>query len=212
MVRITWLNWLASLFVLFATPVVLLQMPGVYDLVAIRVGSAGFCGREDCAPEPWLLSHTDWSLEDLFFRYPLWLSMLLAAVVPTLLHVRFRNRLAYVFERWPKAAEPGDPATYRSALAYSVRANPRAFVAHVQYFFMRMVAAMAVSGIAYWTLVGPRLTKNYGCVFYSNTYNIPEYTIYIMLMLVVVLVHMPLPGRVFGFNAQDYRTWRRREA
>lgn len=206
--RIAWLNWLAALVVLFTYPVAVLEMPGVHDPVVLLSGSAGAYVRDDCAPEAWLLSHHDWSWYDLTDSYPVWLPLLLAVVVPTVLHVRRRGRLGVVFDVWPRVPGPSDPLTYRATVGHTIRGSRSAFVHHVRHFIMRMVAAMLLSVIPFYALLHARLIKNYGCVSYSILYSIPEYVAYAGLMLIVVLVHAPSPRQVFGASAKEYETWR----
>ncbi|HMY18764.1 MAG TPA: hypothetical protein PKA58_20695 [Polyangium sp.] len=209
MLRVAWLGWLVALVALFAYPVAILEMPDVHELVVIAYGSAGMCARDDCAPESWLVTHTDWTWFDLTDTWHLWLPLLWAMIIPTLIHVRRRNRLGPAFNDWPKARSADDPQSYRATAERSLRGYERPFATYVRAFWGRMSMGMVFCALPFYGLFHTRLIKNYGCVFYSPVCSILEYFVYAGLMLAVILLHAPSVRRVFGRSAKEYGIWRR---
>lgn len=212
MLRIAWLGWLAALVALFAYPVAILELPFVHELVVIAYGSMGACARDDCAPESWLISHMEWTWFDLTDTWHLWLPLLLAMVIPTVVHERRRKRLGPIFKDWPKAPNATEAQSYRAQANSTLHGYERPFAAHVRVFFGRMSMGMLFCVWPFYGLFHARLVKNYGCMFYSPVCSILEYFVYAGLLLVVVLVHAPSVHRVFGGSAKDYETWCREGA
>lgn len=212
MLRFAWIGWLGSLVAVVMYPVAVLEVPFVHELVVIAYGSAGACASDDCAPETWLVTHTDWTWIDLRETWHIWLPLLFGLVIPTVLHVRRRNRLGPAFNDWPRAPSATEPQTYREKQQSSVRGYQRPFVAYVRAFLGRMSVAMLLCGCAFYGLWNTRLIKNYGCVVYSPVCSILEYFMYAGLMLIVVLAHVPNVRNVFGRAANEYAMWRREGA
>ena len=155
------------------------------------------CARPDCAPEPYLVQHADLTLSMVISEWTVWLPLLLAMVLPIVMHVQRRDRFGGPFST-SEVAETPHPASYRRAAPRVVGADARRLRILIHGFGVRVSVAMLLTLVPCLQLVGARFVKNYGCVSYTNVFSVPEYLTYVLLLLVVVLVHAPSERRVFG--------------
>lgn len=211
LLRAAWFGWLVAMVVVFAYPVSVLEIPGIHDLDVNLSGSVAACVRDDCAPESWLVSHLDWTWSGFAYDYAIWLPLLFAVVIPTLIHGRLRGRLGAIFDRWPRVPGSNEPLGYRRVVGYFLVPHRREFVMHIRHYVMRMSGAMLLSFIPFFALLNRRLIKNYGCVAYA-TLSIPEYITYAGFLLLVIVVHIPTPRQVFGVNANEFGVWRKEKS
>ena len=175
LLRVAWTLWLASFLVLFAVPIIVL------DLVNESSGDPWI--RLVSAKEPWT-----WDTE-------LWVPTLLALVIPALGHTLMHRRTGSPFA----LAQRADLVmNYRSAQPWVVTTSPRVVRRLVGLYAVRLGLAMALSALPFSVLTATRYVEPFGCMSYRYVRSVPEHLAFTLMLFIVAAFHMPTRRRLLG--------------
>jgi hypothetical protein len=137
-------------------------------------------------------------------RETLCTALALAWVVPTAFHIYRRRRFGSVLRFERLGWMDGEPAGYRAPPPYRALLDAQALGAHFGAYTWRLLAATALGATVFFELWGPSFVKRHDCTP-RPMFSVPEYLTYCALLLLVMLLHMPTPRRVFGVSTARLR-------